>query len=92
QQNPHAVTAGVNVTPFPLLTLGAEHRQGASGKNDKRISADFSYRLGMPWQQQINPPAVATMRSLAGSRYDLVERNNHILLQDRKKEMVRLHT
>ncbi|CCP04595.1 Putative AT-3 family protein [Erwinia amylovora Ea644] len=92
QQNPHAVTAGVNFTPFPLLTLGAEHRQGASGKNDKRISADFSYRLGMPWQQQINPQAVATMRSLAGSRYDLVERNNHILLQYRKKEMVRLHT
>ncbi|ADP10466.1 Putative invasin [Erwinia sp. Ejp617] len=92
QQNPRAITAGVNFTPFPLLTLGAEHRQGASGKNDKRISADFSYRLGLPWQQQINPQAVATMRSLAGSRYDLVERNNHILLQYRKKETVRLHT
>ncbi|ADP10471.1 Putative invasin [Erwinia sp. Ejp617] len=92
QQNPRAITAGVNFTPFPLLTLGAEHRQGASGKNDKRIGADFSYRLGLPWQQQINPQAVATMRSLAGSRYDLVERNNHILLQYRKKETVRLHT
>ncbi|MCU8585698.1 inverse autotransporter beta domain-containing protein [Erwinia pyrifoliae] len=92
QQNPRAITAGVNFTPFPLLMLGAEHRQGASGKNDKRISADFSYRLGLPWQQQINPQAVATMRSLAGSRYDLVERNNHILLQYRKKETVRLHT
>ncbi|WP_049778768.1 inverse autotransporter beta domain-containing protein [Erwinia tasmaniensis] len=92
QQDPRAITAGVNFTPFPLLTLNAEHRQGASGKNDKRLGVDFSYQLGMPWQQQINPQAVATMRSLAGSRYDLVERNNHILLQYRKKEVIRLHT
>lgn len=32
------------------------------------------------------------MRSLAGSRYDLVERNNGIVLEYRKKEVIRLHT
>ncbi|EAR2685298.1 invasin, partial [Salmonella enterica] len=35
---------------------------------------------------------VAAMRSLAGSQYDLVERNNNIVLEYRKKEIVRLKT
>ncbi|STB73279.1 intimin [Citrobacter koseri] len=28
QKNPHAITAGINYTPVPLITLGAEQRQG----------------------------------------------------------------
>lgn len=92
QNNPHAIAAGVNFTPIPLLTLGAEHRQGQSGKNDSRLSMDMTYRPGVPWQQQINPQEVASMRSLSGSRYDLVERNNHMVLQYRKQEVIRLHT
>lgn len=92
QRNPHAVTAGVNYTPVPLLTFSAEQRQGQSGKSDTRFSVDMNYQLGMPWQHQINPDAVAAMRSLAGSRYDLVERNNNIVLEYRKKEVIRLNT
>ncbi|WP_395489515.1 Ig-like domain-containing protein [Cedecea davisae] len=92
QRNPHAVTAGVNYTPVPLLTFSAEQRQGQSGKSDTRFSVDMNYQLGMPWQHQINPDAVAAMRSLAGSRYDLVERNNNIVLEYRKKEVIRLKT
>jgi adhesin/invasin len=92
QKNPHAITAGVNYTPVPLITLGAEQRQGQSGKNDTRLTVDMSYQLGVPWLQQVNPDAVAAMRSLAGSRYDLVERNNNIVLEYRKKDVMRLHT
>ncbi|MCW5004210.1 inverse autotransporter beta domain-containing protein [Enterobacter roggenkampii] len=33
-KNPSAVTAGVNWTPFPLITLGAEHRAASDGKPD----------------------------------------------------------
>ncbi|WP_223803955.1 inverse autotransporter beta domain-containing protein [Kluyvera sp. CRP] len=92
QRNPHAITAGVNYTPVPLLTFSAEQRQGQSGKSDTRFSVDMNYQLGMPWQHQINPDAVAAMRSLAGSRYDLVDRNNNIVLEYRKKEVIRLKT
>ncbi|GLY61006.1 hypothetical protein Pcaca05_18630 [Pectobacterium carotovorum subsp. carotovorum] len=88
QRNPHAITAGVNYTPVPLLTFGAEQRQGQSGKSDTRFSMDMNYQLGVPWQQQINPDSVAIMRSLVGSRYDLVERNNNIVLEYRKKKEV----
>lgn len=92
QKNPHAITAGINYTPVPLITLGAEQRQGQSGKSDTRLTVDMNYQLGVPWRTQVDPTAVAAMRSLAGSRYDLVERNNNIVLEYRKKETLRLHT
>ncbi|HGM5307322.1 TPA: inverse autotransporter beta domain-containing protein, partial [Serratia marcescens] len=92
QGNPGAVTAGVNYTPFPLLTLKAEYRQGESGNNSTQVGVDMRYQLGVPWRQQLDPGAVASLRSLAGSRYDLVDRNNNIVLEYRKKEVVSLHT
>lgn len=92
QKNPHAITTGINYTPMPLITLGAEQRQGQSGRNDTRFTMDMNYQLGVPWRTQVDPAAVAAMRSLAGSRYDLVERNNNIVLEYRKKEVIRLHT
>ncbi|HAU3143036.1 TPA: invasin [Salmonella enterica] len=92
QRNPHAITAGINYTPVPLITLGAEQRQGQSGKSDTRLTVNINYHPGVPWRAQVDPTAVAAMRSLAGSRYDLVERNNNIVLEYRKKEVVRLKT
>jgi len=92
QKNPHAITAGINYTPVPLVTLGAEQRQGQSGKSDSRLTLEMNYQLGVPWRSQVDPTAVAAMRSLAGSRYDLVERNNNIVLEYRKKETIRLQT
>lgn len=92
QRDPHAITAGITYTPVPLITLSAEQRQGKSSENDTRFGVDMNYQLGVPWQQQVNPDAVAAMRSLAGSRYDLVERNNNIVLEYRKKEVIRLKT
>ncbi|RII74059.1 invasin, partial [Serratia odorifera] len=92
QSNPHAITAGVNYTPIPLLTFNAEHRQGQAGKSDARLGVEMRYQLGVPWQHQVDPAAVAAMRSLAGSRHDLVERNNNIVLEYRKKEVIRLRT
>ncbi|MFN1131321.1 inverse autotransporter beta domain-containing protein, partial [Lelliottia nimipressuralis] len=92
QRNPHAITTGINYTPVPLITLGAEQRQGQSGKSDSRFTVDMSYQLGAPWRSQVSPDAVAVMRTLRGSRYDLVERNNNIVLEYRKKEVIRLKT
>lgn len=92
QKNPHAITAGINYTPVPLVTLGAEQRQGQSGESDTRLTVDMNYQLGVPWRSQVNPDAVAAMRTLVGSRYDLVERNNNIVLEYRKKDTIRLKT
>ena len=90
QSNPHAITAGLNYTPFPLMTFSAEQRQGKQGENDTRFAVDFTWQPGSAMQKQLDPNEVVARRSLAGSRYDLVDRNNNIVLEYRKKELVRL--
>ncbi len=90
QSNPHAITAGLNYTPFPLMTFSAEQRQGKQGENDTRFAVYFTWQPGSAMQKQLDPNEVDARRSLAGSRYDLVDRNNNIVLEYRKKELVRL--
>ncbi|HCJ5748571.1 TPA: Ig-like domain-containing protein [Escherichia coli] len=90
QSNPHAITAGLNYTPFPLMTFSAEQRQGKQGENDTRFAVDFTWQPGSAMQKQLDPNEIAARRSLAGSRYDLVDRNNNIVLEYRQKELVRL--
>ncbi|CAD5567640.1 putative invasin [Escherichia coli] len=90
QSNPHAITAGLNYTPFPLMTFSAEQRQGKQGENDIRFAVDFTWQPGSAMQKQLDPNEVDARRSLAGSRFDLVDRNNNIVLEYRKKELVRL--
>ncbi|MDN8602292.1 invasin domain 3-containing protein, partial [Citrobacter sp. S2-9] len=92
QRNPHAITLGLNYTPVPLITLNAEQRQGSADDNETRVGLDLNYQLGVPWTHQIDPDGVAAMHTLNGSRYDLVERNNSIVLEYRKQEVIRLKT
>ncbi len=89
QENPRAVTAGVSYTPFPLLTLNAERRQG-QGHSDSRVGLDLTLQPGVPWEQQLRGDEVAARRTLAGSHHDLVDRNNNIVLEYRKKELLKL--
>lgn len=90
QKNPFAITAGLDYTPVPALTLGASYRRGEGGLSDVLFNAQLTYRMGVPLSQQFDPRAVASMRSLAGSRYDLVQRNNRIVLDYRKRVVIRL--
>ncbi|MEY0232904.1 Ig-like domain-containing protein [Providencia manganoxydans] len=88
--DPQALTVGLSYTPFPLLTVNAERRRGTSDERDSKIGLQLNYQLGTPWQQQINPDNVAALRTLQGSRYDFVDRNNNIVLEYRKKEVINL--
>lgn len=72
------------------MTFSAQQRQGKQGENDTRFAVDFTWQPGSAMQKQLDPNEVAARRSLAGSRYDLVDRNNNIVLEYRKKELVRL--
>ncbi len=92
QHNPHTLTTGLDYTPVPLITFSAEQRQGQHGKSDTHLGVELHYQLGVPWHQQLNPEAVAAMRSLAGSRYDLVARNNNILLEYHQQQVIHLQT
>ncbi|SFN81465.1 adhesin/invasin [Xenorhabdus japonica] len=90
QQKPHAFTAGITYTPVPLITIGAETREGKSGKNDAKLNFQINYQIGIPWLKQISTDAVSSLRKLSGNRYSFVERNNNIFLEYQKKEVIRL--
>ncbi|MFZ5210150.1 inverse autotransporter beta domain-containing protein, partial [Enterobacter kobei] len=90
-RNPAALTAGLSYTPFPLLSFGIERKQGTTtGEGDTRFNIGFTYDINGSWARQIDPEAVNDKRTLAGTRYDLVERNNEIVLEYRKQELIRL--
>ncbi|MFQ2509944.1 inverse autotransporter beta domain-containing protein, partial [Aeromonas caviae] len=90
QHNPIAMTAGVNWSPFPLVTLGADHRFASGGKQDSQVYMSLTVRPGMSLEKHFDASGVASNRTLAGSRADLVERNNHIVLDYRKQELMKL--
>ena len=90
QNDPYSITAGLSYTPVPLISFSAEQRQGKLGENDTKIGMELTLQTGHSLQKQLDPDEVAARRSLVGSRYDLVDRNNNIILEYRKKELIRL--
>lgn len=90
QRNPSAITAGINYTPFPLLTLNAEQRKGSGKKQDSRIGLNVNYYLNKSWEEHLDSNAMNQLRSLIGSRYDFVNRNNNIILEYQKNKVIYL--
>jgi adhesin/invasin len=90
QKDPYAVTTGLNYTPIPLVTFGTEYKMGKSGRNDMQANVSFSWNFNDSWNKQTSAENVAFKRSLQGSRHDLVERNNSIVLDYRKQQVISL--
>ncbi|MGN7899892.1 inverse autotransporter beta domain-containing protein [Enterobacter sp. 22452] len=85
QSNPSAVTVGLNNTPVTLITDAVDYKRGQDSMDDTRFSLNFYYTQGQPWRSQISADDVSRRRSLVGSRYDLVDRNDKIVLQYKDK-------
>ncbi|TFZ48657.1 LysM peptidoglycan-binding domain-containing protein, partial [Serratia proteamaculans] len=90
QKNPSAITVGLNYTPVSLVTFGLEHKVGQEGKQNTLGKVDFTYRLGVPWKDQISSSGVAEKYLLSQMRNNHVDRNNTIVLEYQKQEMIKL--
>ncbi|WP_105198282.1 Ig-like domain-containing protein [Escherichia albertii] len=90
QKNPHAITVGLNYTPVPLVTLGLNQKFGSGGENDTQFNLALSWTPGVSFDSQLDPSQVAIRRSMMGSRQDLVDRNNNIVLEYRKQDLISL--
>lgn len=86
--SPHAWTAGLRYTPVPLITLSAEHTQGSVSETQLKMS--FNYRFGQSWKELTDSRLVQVARSVAGQRYDFVERNYDMVMQYKKQELINL--
>ncbi|SET63756.1 Ig-like domain-containing protein, partial [Thorsellia anophelis] len=85
ESDPYALTVGLNHTPVPLVTWGVDHKQGKHGSDDTRIYVGLNYRFGETLENQINQENVNSLRTFKTGRLDLVERNNVITLDYRRK-------
>lgn len=88
KNNPKIVKIGLDYTPFPLLTLSA--KQAIGDARNTLLNLSTNYRFGVPWSQQTSPDSVGLIRSLTGSRYDLVDRNYDIVMQYQKQDLLRI--
>lgn len=84
--NPSATTFGLSYTPFPLLTFKSQISRGDT--KESSIGMELAYRFGVLLAEQLDPDNVDLMRSLAGNRYDFVDRNYNIVMQYRKQELL----
>ena len=90
-RDPQSFTFGINYTPVPLITWSLEEKLSHSPsleslRSETRLSWRATYRIGVPFVMQVDPTQVATVRSLAGNRYDLVSRNDNIILEYKEKK------
>lgn len=88
QKDPSAVTFGVDYTPVPMFTIRGEHKQGSNSNTEAKVDFKMNYRIGVPLKDQLDPDKVAAARSLKGSRYDFVDRNNNIVLEYKDQRLL----
>lgn len=90
EKDPYAFNLGLNYTPFPLLTVGVNQKLGKADQQDTQFNLALTYAPGVALDKQLDPGQVAARRTLRGGRLDLVERNNNIVLEYRKKQTLSL--
>lgn len=88
QKDPYALGVGVNFQPIPLITLNADYKKGKDSKSETTVGASLTYKIGVPLGKQFSPSEVGATRSLMGSRYDFVKRNNNIVLEYKKQDLL----
>ena len=87
QKDPSATTIGINYTPIPLVTLSTDYRQGQDGQKETAIKLALNFQIGTPLKKQLSPDEIRASRLLTNVKYDLVNRNNEIVMDYRKNEL-----
>lgn len=90
-KNPSVIDASLLYSPVPLISFEAGQRTlPGNGRRETLAGISLRYFPGTPLKQQMKPDAVRQQHQLSGSRHDLVDRNNHIVLEYQKSPPVTL--
>jgi hypothetical protein len=84
--NPSAIELGVSYTPVPLFTVTASHKTADTGETQDQFGLKMNYQIGVALSKQLSADNVAAARSLSGSRYDTVNRNNSPVMEFRQSK------
>lgn len=88
QKNPQVLTMGIEYTPVPLAGISVQKSVNTNGGSDDfSVGLNISWQMGVPLKMQLDPDQVRFRRTLARSRYDLVDRDNNIILEYKKDRL-----
>ncbi|WP_392560810.1 Ig-like domain-containing protein [Orbus sturtevantii] len=88
KDNPESYRVGLSYTPVSLFTFKLSKIMG--DVNETIGSFEVNYRFGVPLEQQLDTDFVSQMRTLKGSRYNFVDRNNAIVMQYQRQALLRI--
>nr|WP_178386096.1 Ig-like domain-containing protein [Pseudomonas aeruginosa] len=90
QRDPSAATVGLTYTPVPLISLSADYKHGQNGESQSSFKVGLNYQPGLSLDKQLSPDAVASARKLSNARFNLVSRNNEIVLDYKQDDNGRI--
>lgn len=90
QRNPVSMLAGVSYTPVPLITMGFDYKSGKNDIREARYNLGLVWRMGESFSKQLDSDYVAGLRQLTGSKLDLVNRNNTVVLDYHEEQKLTL--
>ncbi|MUK94687.1 hypothetical protein GNP80_19955, partial [Aliivibrio fischeri] len=86
-KNPYQLDATINYQPIPLLTFSSGYSYEKGGKQGMVFGGNFIYRFGVPISKQLDPNQVYSGEFLNINLFDIVERENNVRLEYRKKKL-----
>ncbi len=86
EKDPHAITLGVGYQPVPLVKFDAKHTETSGGERNTQMGINLEWRIGESLSNMLDSTKVN--KSLQGMRYDMVERNNQIVLEYTKAQLM----
>ncbi|MGL5487509.1 MAG: inverse autotransporter beta domain-containing protein [Shewanella sp.] len=86
EKDPHALTVGVGYQPVPLVKFDAKHTEASGGQSNSQVGVNLEWRIGETLSNMLDVSKVN--KSIQGMRYDLVERNNQIVLEYTKVQLM----
>ncbi|KDD13576.1 inverse autotransporter beta domain-containing protein [Bordetella bronchiseptica] len=79
---------GVQYRPVPLVGVGLEHTKVQNGGRQTSVQVGLQLNLSEPLARQLQRPIGAPAFDMARHRHALVERENRIVLDTRRKHIV----
>ena len=83
---------GINYDFVPLIGIKAHYKINKEKEKTAFIGLNTTYRFGVPLMAQLEIKNIDFLRRISGNRYDLVTRNNDIILQYDKSLNIKMNS
>lgn len=89
-RDPYSLSVGTSYTPVPAISATLDLINSRSSSSSLQAGLQFTYRMGVDLEEQFSADRVSKMRTLVTMSKDIVQRNNNIVMNYRKKTTLNL--